>query len=191
MNRLELDAESILTVSGLAKAAVDLYDNLFSFACRATNMILVDFSDIHTPSRLAKGTQTFHQGWESAQEIRTRDFLHMDLVQDLLHSDLTYLEDPTCTEFEDFEPHVPSAIDAGLVLDEFPWVRSRIDEFKAVSAASEERRIIKRLLYRIEKLWRRKETDSVLVEPSKEVLEETSGHQESSSSSSFEFLTSS
>lgn len=173
MSENSFDENEVLSPRRLAKLGVWIRETVRSLSKDIGNTVNDDFAEISPPLRKTKGTQTSENfGYASSAKSSSvaKPFPCSIEMINLLSSDSTYLKDPS--EREEFEAYFPDPMFADLLLEQFPSLRMRIEHYKAISVACEEKRILKRLLYRIYQLRRREEAGMVLVDRCEGVLVE-------------------
>ena len=104
----------------------------------------------------------------------TRPACSSDVIE-LLSSDSTYLNDPQADEKEEFEEYLVIPGKVRDLLRQFPSLQMRMDHHKMTAMADEGDRILKRILFKVEKLQTREkdEDDFVIVSSSSSVLIES------------------
>ncbi len=84
-------------------------------------------------------------------------------VINLLSSDSTYLNDPNLDEREEFDAYFVMPGKVRNLLRQFPSLQMRIDHYKLTAMTDEGERIIKRILFKIDKLQSREKDDDDMV----------------------------
>lgn len=146
------DSYDLLSPKSLSKVGGWFREAMTSIATEVTHAILDDIDDLeYTTRSQSTHNQTATQGSSSETEEPKLLDCPPDVIK-LLSNDSTYLSDPDPSDKDDFDSFVINPTQASELLRQFPSLRMRIEHYKVSSMVNEEERILKRILFKINKL---------------------------------------